>query len=109
MITIVNLRTTRNCTRVDRSTVLGNPYHMGQDQSETKRNLVCDLYAAYCWDAYNRDAAYRAAIDELVKQYVCGMPLVLGCWCAPKRCHAESIRDLVITLANAYANDNYGA
>ena len=96
MITIVNLRNTRNCTRVDRATVLGNPFRMA---SEADRDTVCDRYSSYCWQAYNSNPEYRLAINALVRKHQLGHDIALGCWCAPKRCHAESIRDLVLTLS----------
>ena len=96
-IVIVNLRKTRNCTRVDRATVLGNPFVMSATQS---RDKVCDLYITYLVDTYgNKDSAVHKAINELVQRYDKGEQLVLGCWCAPERCHAETIRDLIYSLS----------
>ena len=95
-IVIVNLRKTRNCTRVDRATVLGNPFVMSATQS---RDQVCDLYITHLGESYrNIGSPIHNAINALVTRYDNGEKLVLGCWCAPERCHAESIRDLIYSL-----------
>lgn len=97
MIRIVNLRNVQlhageKLIKVDRSTPVGNPFPM-HNQSEAERNRVCDEYAVYFkqkvtektdtqFMEYLRDI-YRAAKKQ---------DIALGCWCAPKRCHAETIK-----------------
>ena len=75
-----------NSVRVDRATPWGNPFIMGTDGD---RDKVCDLFEAY--------AAWRLLLqpDWLV-------PLRdkdLVCWCAPQRCHADTL----LRLANREA------
>jgi len=70
-----------DAVRVDRGTRWGNPFILGTDGD---RNRVCDLFRAY--------AAWRLTIqpDWLA-------PLKdrdLACWCAPERCHAETLMEL---------------
>lgn len=102
-IAIVNLRKTRNCTRVDRATVLGNPFVMSATQS---RDQVCELYITHLnWQYRNLDSPVHHAINALVTRYDAGENIVLGCWCAPERCHAESIRDLIYTLSERAQQD----
>jgi hypothetical protein len=96
-ITIVNLRKTRNCTRVDRATVLGNPFVMSSTMS---RDAVCDAYITHLNSEYRHTgSAIHGEINRLVTRYSNGEQLMLGCWCAPERCHAETIRDLILSLA----------
>lgn len=85
--------------RVDRGSALGNPFVM---QSEADRNGVCDQYD--CW----LDAQLSAgssdvcnALGELVRLYSRGYALALECWCAPKRCHAESVRAAILRAARS--------
>jgi len=89
-IEIVNLR---NCpdfgtrpgdVRVDRSTKWGNPFKMGPGMP---RDKACDEYEKWIIDqvAYGKlDIAEIAHAQRL------------GCWCAPARCHAESLRTLIV-------------
>jgi|CXWL01.1.fsa_nt_gi hypothetical protein len=68
---------------VDRNTPYGNPFVLNIDGD---RNYVCEMYEKY--------AVWRlSAQPDWLK------PLVghnLGCHCAPKRCHAETL----LRLAN---------
>jgi uncharacterized protein YeaO (DUF488 family) len=94
MITICNLRESKPTNswdiRVDRASPLGNPFYM---TSETYRNQVCDKYE----DWFKIKVAYEEpfiinelkSLKEIYKLYD---RLNLFCWCAPKRCHAETIK-----------------
>jgi hypothetical protein len=87
--TIFNLKTfsslTHPFTKVDRSSPWGNPYIM-RNQSEAERNYVCDRFAAY--------ALWRLMQEPQWLEPLRGKHL--ACWCAPKRCHAETL----LRLAN---------
>lgn len=94
MIEICNLR---NCKvefeydiRVDRTSVLGNPYFM---RNENQRDEVCEKYQAY-FDARVslNDLSFMTELRRLYKIYRKYGKLRLFCWCAPKRCHAETIK-----------------
>ena len=69
--------------RVDRATVWGNPFHM---YSEDDREKVCAHFEAY--------AEKRVTDDPTWLEPLRGKDL--ACWCAPKRCHAETL----LRLAN---------
>ena len=93
-IIIGNIRTHKNdasiAIRVDRSSVLGNPFHIDH---ESKRDLVCDQYEIYFNNKLNKgtDLAFIGELNriyELYKTY----DITLLCWCSPKRCHAETIK-----------------
>ena len=84
---IYNLRNFRgiklpeHITRVDRLTKFGNPFPM---DGERNRDLVCDRFEE--WIARPE----QAALVQAIKAELRGKDL--ACWCAPKRCHAETIR-----------------
>lgn len=111
MITIKNLRTEQMHdawdVRVDRASVLGNPFLM---RNESERNSVCDEYAEY-FDAIVTNNLSKLRnwgvtstereqfMTELRRLYkICKQygRLNLYCWCAPKRCHAETIRNFLM-------------
>jgi hypothetical protein len=73
--------------------VLGNPFKM---KNEKDRNLVCDHYHEWFYKNTHgpRFFAMLQELEELYKKY---SKLNLFCWCAPKRCHAETIKEYVET------------
>jgi hypothetical protein len=92
-VLIKNLRVERPTepwqVRVDRSSVLGNPFPM---RNESERDEVCDAYAVYFKKQFESNEAFK---NELRRLYKIGQRygrLELFCWCAPKRCHAETIK-----------------
>ena len=75
---------------VGRPGPLGNPFAMA---TEADRDAVCDRYAAYF--AAKVAAGDAAVMNELRRLYRLHREhgtLVLGCYCAPKRCHADTIK-----------------
>ncbi len=74
---------------IGRGSPLGNPFVM---KSEADRDEVCDQYQAW----FNRkvEAGDPLVMNELRRLYKIAKSgeLVLGCYCAPKRCHGETIK-----------------
>ncbi len=71
--------------RVDRGTDWGNPFVV-QSHTEKERQRVCDLFEQY--------AVWRLTVDPKWLAPLKGYDL--ACWCAPKRCHADTL----LRLAN---------
>lgn len=71
--------------RVDRGTDWGNPFII-RGHSEAERHRVCDLYELY--------AEWRLTVEPGWLDPLRGHDL--ACWCAPKRCHADTL----LRLAN---------
>jgi len=95
MIQIVNLRSGKSPVEpwevyVDRRSPLGNPFKM-KGNSEEERNRVCDEYDAWLNEALRTNPLVHAEFQRLLNLYRMHGQLSLYCWCAPKRCHAESI------------------
>ena len=98
MIEICSLRTDSvqfaYDVRVDRANpILGNRFRM---TSESDRDRVCDMYERW----FNEQLAEQNEVflNELRRLYVIHRTygkLRLFCWCAPKRCHAETIRNFL--------------
>jgi hypothetical protein len=91
MITIKNMRQGRPSNpwdvRIDRfDKILGNPFYMN---SENERNLVCDKYEIWFNENLPKLLPRLNQLNELYQKYG---KLNLYCWCAPKRCHAETIK-----------------
>lgn len=74
---------------VGRPSVLGNPFVM---RGEHDRDRVCDEYQK--WFDRKIEAQDPAVLNELRRLFKLGRTqgaLTLVCFCAPKRCHAETI------------------
>jgi hypothetical protein len=100
MIEICNLRNEKPKNvwdvKVDRSSVLGNPYYM---QFEEQREEVCQKYEFY----FNKkiedeDEEFLHELNHLLMMYEEYGKLRLFCWCYPKECHAETIRGYLISV-----------
>jgi len=81
--------------RVDRASVLGNPYRLS---NESERNSVCEKYKMYFKSRMTENPLFKAEVDRLVNLYKQHGKLNLYCWCVPKRCHAETIRDYILDV-----------
>jgi len=101
MIEIMNLRNTKPSLpydfKVDRTTPLGNKFVM---HKESDRNLVCDQYDEHFSDLLEseRPMKYFMQIYTAYKEH---RTVRLFCWCAPKRCHAETIKKVLDNIKKA--------
>lgn len=83
--------------KVDRSSVLGNPFGMSYRDEEFTRDKVCEKYEKWFNEKLNLTCDQQV-IRELLRlsdlhwRY---RRLRLFCWCAPLRCHAEIIRKYI--------------
>jgi hypothetical protein len=93
MIKIMNMRKTKPKSpydiRVDRVSVLGNPYKL---KTEDQRDEVCDKYEKYFNSQISNNNDFFCELENLVNIYNYYGKLNLFCWCTPKRCHAEVIK-----------------
>ena len=77
--------------KVDRSSVLGNPFCM---KSEYERGIVCENYRRYFYKKiYDGDSAFVNEIERLKTLLLQYGKLELYCWCYPKMCHAQTIKE----------------
>lgn len=99
-IRVVNLRNYKLgenevLIKVDRSSVLGNIYKMC-DNSDKERNRVCDLYERYFDKKVKiKDSEFRNEVIRIYRMVRDGKDVALGCWCYPKRCHAEYVKKFI--------------
>ena len=83
-----------------RGSALGNPYHIGPDGD---RNDVCDKFAAMfkAHLAITPREVLTPLKNRLLTIYRWGKEnpngvITLWCYCAPQRCHTETIRDWLL-------------
>ena len=105
MIEIINLRVEKLSkpydVKVDRSSPLGNPFPMRNASKvidlNMERNRVCDAYKIMFNQAHESGANIDMVHEttRLVQIYKQHGKLRLFCWCAPQRCHAETIKTYI--------------
>lgn len=96
MIRIVNLRfykpnESEVMIRVDRASIVGNPFYM---KSEADRDFVCDKYEEYFKSQMKSNVKFRNYVNRII-EIAKTQDVALACWCAPKRCHSETIKRYV--------------
>lgn len=81
---------------------LGNPFHMKDEQD---RDRVCNEYESWFQDSLEAEDeagdAFREELNRLITMYYKQRQLRLFCWCAPKRCHAETIRKYILKIVQS--------
>ena len=80
---------------VGRPSVLGNPFPM---RSEADRERVVTQYRNWLRQQWKARGPARAELERLLEIAKAG-PLELVCWCAPRACHADVIREALEALA----------
>lgn len=96
MIRIVNLKNYKPLPneiliKVDRSSPVGNPFYM---KDESMRDEVCNKYDIYYNKQIGKNTTFTSYIETIFTNYL-NSDIALGCWCYPKRCHAETIKRFV--------------
>ena len=107
-VQIINLRTNQHYDfRCDRQSPVGNPYII----YESDRAEVCEKYAQL-FDQTMHDTSlndndrvpgmtstvkeFRDYIHRIEQHYAAHGTVTLACWCSPKQCHCETIREWLI-------------
>ena len=100
-VKIINLRTGQPYDfRCDRKSPVGNPFTM---YNESERDKVCEQYESLFDQTMHDDTLddntvgkFRAYIQEIVNFHNQHGHVTLACWCAPKRCHCETIKQWIL-------------
>ena len=80
---------------VGRPSKLGNPFPM---RTEADRDRVVEQYRLWLREQYRARGPVRAELERLLK-VAQKQPLELVCFCAPKSCHADVIREAILGMA----------
>lgn len=100
MITIINLNKIDR-RKVDvpyafacgRGTPLENPFYLA---AGCTRDQSCDKYHEYFYNSMRHKHLFRQAVWKLIEAYKKYGKLWLLCWCAPERCHTETIKESIL-------------
>jgi hypothetical protein len=80
---------------IGRPSPLGNPYVLYTDGD---RDHVIELYREWLHTSYFNNPIVRSEIDRLVTLCKDGANIELQCYCAPKKCHGDVIKEFVETI-----------
>jgi hypothetical protein len=96
IITVVNKFVIKEFEYIGRGSPLGNPFNM-RGRTDAERDQVCDLYSTWLDEQLLTN---QAIIDELNRLYTLSLtgPVNLGCFCAPKRCHGDRIKQILLDM-----------
>lgn len=77
-----------------RGSVLGNPFVM-LNQSDKERNRVCDEFEKYFFEKIEiKDKDFINTLNYIFEESQ-NKDINLSCFCAPKRCHCDIIKNFV--------------
>ena len=85
--------------RVDRASCLGNPYKM-EEQTEEERARVCEIYKTHFKEVLLNIPEVKEYLDKMVNFIEQTGKIELWCWCAPKQCHAETIKEYLLSVVD---------
>jgi len=94
MITVVHKYVEPDHVYCGRGSVLGNPFKM---YSEIQRDEVCEQYRKYFYEKVVSDDPVILAELNRILNIARVLPVRLGCFCAPKRCHCDTIKEYLDT------------
>lgn len=83
--TIVNMSKDSCTKKIDRSTMLGNPFRLEKDGGEYTREESVVMYAMMFGVSVKHSEPFREEVVDCMGED-------LGCWCYPEACHGDVIR-----------------
>lgn len=84
---------------VDRThPVLGNPFILTDPNDDAERERVLEAYRHNFEQDWAIQGPKYFKVMQIAQLVLEGKNVILMCWCAPKRCHAEIIRDRVLEI-----------
>lgn len=100
-ITVANARNTSEGVYLGRfhpkfgqASPLANPYQMNEHNS---RDDVCEKYDLWIKEKIKvGDPLVIGALGDLIRRYKAQGDLTLICWCAPERCHCDTVKRIVL-------------
>lgn len=93
MVKVVNKYKESNHVYCGRGSALGNPFPM---KNENQRDEVCDKYKDYFYQevVVKKNEKMLKELRNIYKFAKKGN-VNLGCFCAPKRCHCDTIKEFI--------------
>lgn len=97
-IEVVHTKRDPDSIYIGRGSALGNPFKM---YSEADRDKVCDQYDEYFLSQLNSgDPDFMEELEFLVESAYVNGYVKLGCFCAPRRCHGDTVKRFLNSVLN---------
>lgn len=97
MTIFVGTKWDKNNYYIGRGSPLGNPFVM-QNKSIEERNRVCDLYDQWFYEQLEKENLFLITELEKLHELSKQGDVILGCYCAPLRCHGDTIKTFLDSL-----------
>lgn len=98
-------QSTPNDVYIGRGSILGNPFTGSKNIKQTKALYQCssreeavEKYREYLLEKIkNKDKAICNELNRLYKKIKDGETIYLVCFCKPKKCHGDVVRDVLLS------------
>jgi hypothetical protein len=77
---------------IGRGSIFGNPFIM---KNESDRDKVIEQYKEWLEDRLLEDSLQRNEFMKLAERVKNGEDITLVCFCAPKKCHGDYLKELL--------------
>lgn len=86
---------------IGRPSYIGNPFsHLKHSRHAEHivdtRDEAIDSYRDYFYEKIKTDPKFKAEIDKLIDFYKENGRINIQCWCHPKRCHGDIIKEYLV-------------
>lgn len=97
-IEIVNVYKAKPDFYCGRGSALGNPFRLEDTKDNAQRDYVCEQYHIYFYEqvVVKRNQSMLRELTAIKRKLENNGTVKLGCFCAPKRCHCETIKEYVL-------------
>ena len=97
-IEVVHTKRDPDSIYIGRGSALGNPFKM---YTEELRDSVCDQYDEFFSSQLEaKDPEFMHELEFLVESAFVNGYVKLGCFCAPRRCHGDTVKRFLNSVLN---------
>lgn len=95
-----------NSIYIGRGSIFGNPYtHRNLNETIAKyqvssRRIAIESYREYMEEMYQTNPKFKTEIDNLVEMNKEGKDINLICFCKPKSCHGDILKEFIEHLSS---------
>lgn len=97
IINVVNKYKVKDNIYCGRGSALGNPFKM---ENESMRDEVCEQYEKYFYETLIHKEDSIKQLNFIEDKLKNNLEVNLGCFCAPKRCHCDTIKNYILKKIN---------
>jgi hypothetical protein len=100
LIFVVNSRSVQQGELIDRTTPLGNPFKLGDEDTPAVRERILQDYRRHLWrEMQTPESTTSRELSRLFDLWQAQGVLMLRCWCVPKACHGQVVARALVWQA----------